>query len=61
VDECGNVVGQVQSMTSSIESEEAEKGKTVTASYGMPLRSCVAAEEIGKLIKQPAKKAAPVK
>lgn len=61
VDECGNVVGQVQSMTSSVESEEAEKGKTVTASYGMPLRSCVSAEEIAKLIRQPAKKVVPKK
>ena len=55
VDECGNVVGQVQSITSSLEEEEGEKGKNVTTSYGMPLRSCVSAEEIGKLARQPAK------
>ena len=57
VDACGNVVGQVQSITSSLEEEEGEKGKSVTTSYGMPLRSCVSAEEIGKLVKQPAKSA----
>ena len=57
VDECGNVVGQVQSITSSLEEEEGEKGKSVTTSYGMPLRSCVSAEEIGKLVRQPAKDA----
>ena len=61
VDDCGNLVGQVQSITSSLEEEEAEKGKTVTASYGMPLRFCVSAEEIAKLIKQPGKKASPAK
>ena len=55
VDECGNVVGQVQSITSSLEEEEGEKGKAVTTSYGMPLRSCVAAEEIAKLTRPPLK------
>ena len=57
VDECGNVVGQVQSITTSIEEEEGEKGKSVATSYGMPLRSCVSAEEIAKLLKLPAKAA----
>ena len=57
VDEYGNVIGQVQSITSSLEEEEGEKGKSVTTSYGMPLRSCVSAEEIGKLVRQPAKDA----
>ena len=51
VDECGNVVGQVQSITTSIEEEEGEKGKNIATSYGMPLRSCVSAEEIAKLAK----------
>lgn len=55
VDECGNVVGQVQSITSSLEEEEGEKGNGITTSYGMPLRSCVSAEEIAKLVKQPPK------
>lgn len=49
VDECGNVVGQVQSITSSIEDQKDGDGKNVTTSYGMPLRSCVSAEEIAKL------------
>ena len=57
VDECGNVVGQVQSITTSLEEEEGEKGKNVATSYGMPLRSCVSAEEIAKLMKLPAKAA----
>ena len=57
VDECGNVIGQVQSITTSIEEEEGEKGKSVATSYGMPLRSCVSAEEIAKLLKLPAKAA----
>lgn len=51
VDQCANVVGQVESITSSIEDEKGEDGKTVSASYGMPLRSCVAAEEILKLMR----------
>ena len=55
VDECGNVIAQVQSITSSLEEEEGEKGRNVTTSYGMPLRSCVSAMEIGKLVKPPAK------
>ena len=57
VDECGNVVGQVESITASWESEPMEKGKPVAASYGMPLRACIAAEEIAKL----AVKAEPAK
>ena len=57
VDECGNVIGQVQSITSSLEEEDGEKGRNVTTSYGMPLRSCVSAEEIAKLAKLPAKSA----
>ena len=57
VDECGNVVGQVESITASWETEPGEKGKSVSASYGMPLRACVAAEEIAKL----AVKAEPAK
>ena len=50
VDECGNVVGQVESITTSLEEEKAGRGKTITSSFGMPLRICVSAEEIGKLI-----------
>ena len=53
VDECGNVVGQVESITSSIEDEKGDDGKNVTTSYGMPLRSCVASEEIAKLTRHP--------
>ena len=53
VDECGNVVGQVESITSSIEDEKGGDGKNVTTSYGMPLRSCVASEEIAKLTRPP--------
>ncbi len=49
VDECGNVVGQVESITTSLEQEKASRGKTITSSFGMPLRMCVSAEEIGKL------------
>ena len=56
-DECGNVVGQVESITSSIEDEKGDDGKNVTTSYGMPLRSCVSAEEIGKLTRLPEKQA----
>jgi hypothetical protein len=55
VDEFGNVVGQVESITSSLEKEEAEKGATVTTSFGMPLRSCISAREIASLFKRPAK------
>ncbi len=55
VDECGNVVGQVESITSSLEQEKGGEGKNVTTSYGMPLRSCVASEEIAKLARPPAK------
>ena len=57
VDECGNVVGQVQSITSSIEDEKGDDGKKVTTSYGMPLRSCVSAEEIAKLTRPAVKHA----
>ncbi|MEO6739334.1 MAG: serine protease [Chthoniobacteraceae bacterium] len=56
VDECGNVVGQVESITSSIEDQKDGDGKNVTTSFGMPLRSCVASEEIAKLAR-PAKHA----
>jgi S1-C subfamily serine protease len=55
-DECGNVVGQVESITSSIEDEKGDDGKNVTTSYGMPLRSCVSAEEIAKLTRPPEKR-----
>lgn len=57
VDESGNVVGQVESITSSIEKEEGEKGVSVTTSYGMPLRSCISAKEIAALTRRPAKPA----
>jgi S1-C subfamily serine protease len=53
VDESGNVVGQVESITSSIEKEDGGKDATVTSSYGMPLRSCISAKEIEALIKHP--------
>ncbi len=56
VDECGNVIGQVESITSSVEEEKGEKGASVTTSYGMPLRSCVSSEEIAKLTRPPAKR-----
>ena len=56
VDECGNVVGQVESITSSIEDEKGDDGKNVTTSYGMPLRSCVSSEEIAKLARPAAKR-----
>jgi S1-C subfamily serine protease len=56
VDECGNVVGQVESITSSLEDEKGDDGKNVTTSYGMPLRSCVASEEIAKLARPPVKR-----
>ena len=56
VDECGNVVGQVESITSSIEDQKDGDGKNVTTSFGMPLRSCVASEEMAKLAR-PAKHA----
>ncbi len=52
VDERGNVIAQVESITASLEEENGEKGDTVTTSYGMPHRSCVAAEEIAKLVKR---------
>lgn len=55
VDECGNVVGQVEAITTSIEEEKDENGKNVATSYGMPLRSCVASEELAKLVRAPAK------
>ena len=57
VDESGNVVGQVQSITSSIEDQKGDDGKNVTTSFGMPLRSCVSAEEIAKLTRPAAKRA----
>jgi S1-C subfamily serine protease len=57
VDECGNVIGQVESITSTLEDEKGEDGKNVTTSYGMPLRSCVSSEEIAKLARMPAKHA----
>lgn len=57
VDECGNVVGQVQSITAELSEEEGEKGAKATTSYGMPLRSCVSAEEIAKLARRPPKAA----
>ena len=57
VDEFGNVVGQVESITSSIEDQKDGDGKNVTTSYGMPLRSCVSAEEIAKLTRPAAKHA----
>ncbi len=51
VDECGNVIAQVESISTSLEEEKGEdKTKSYTTSYGMPIRSCVSAEEIGKLI-----------
>ena len=56
-DECGNVVGQVESITSSIADEKGDDGKNVTTSYGMPLRSCVSSEEIAKLTRAPTKRA----
>ena len=56
-DECGNVVGQVESITSSIADEKGDDGKNVTTSYGMPLRSCVSSEEIAKLARPPVKRA----
>jgi S1-C subfamily serine protease len=56
VDECGNVVGQVESITSSLEDEKGDDGKNVTTSYGMPLRSCVASEEIAKLARPAVKR-----
>ncbi|MEO6788600.1 MAG: serine protease [Chthoniobacteraceae bacterium] len=56
VDECGNVVGQVESITSSIEDQKGDDGKNVTTSFGMPLRSCVASEEIARLTRAPAKR-----
>lgn len=55
VDEFGNVIGQVESITSSVEEEKGDKGSGVTTSYGMPLRSCVSSEEIAKLTRPPAK------
>ena len=57
VDECGNVVGQVESITSSLEEEKGGEGKNITTSYGMPLRSCVSSEEIAKLTRTPVKPA----
>lgn len=56
VDECGNIVGQVQSITSSLEEQKGDEGRNVTTSYGMPLRSCVSAEEIAKLVRPAAKR-----
>lgn len=55
VDECGNVIGQVEAITTSIEEEKDEKGKSVATSYGMPVRSCISSEEIAKLVRPPAK------
>ena len=57
VDEFGNVVGQVQSITSSIEDQKGDDGKNVTTSFGMPLRSCVSSEEIAKLTRPVSKSA----
>ncbi len=57
VDECGNVVGQVESITSSLEDQKGDDGKKVTTSFGMPLRSCVSSEEIAKLTKPAVKNA----
>jgi hypothetical protein len=57
VDECGNVVGQVESITSSLDEEKSDEGKNVTTSYGMPLRSCVSSEEIAKLARPAVKRA----
>ena len=56
VDECGNVIGQVESITSSLEEQKGDEGKNVTTSYGMPLRSCVSSEEIAKLVRPAAKR-----
>jgi len=56
VDDFGNAIGQVQSITTSIEEEKGDKGASVMTSYGMPLRSCVSAEEIAKLTRPPAKR-----
>lgn len=53
VDEYGNVVAQVESISTSLEEEQGsdkDKGKTFTTSYGMPIRSCVSAEEMLKLV-----------
>ncbi len=52
VDECGNIVGQIEGITTSLEEEKGEDGKNFTTSYGMPLRACVSAEEIAKLVKR---------
>jgi S1-C subfamily serine protease len=54
VDECGNVLGQVQAITASFEEEKTKKGGVVESSYGMPLRACSAAEEVLRMIKRPA-------
>jgi serine protease Do len=52
VDDRGNVIAQVESITASLEEEDGdEKDRKVTTSYGMPIRSCVSAEEIAKLIR----------
>ncbi len=50
-DERGNIVAQIEGITTSLEEEKGEDGKNLTTSYGMPLRSCVSAEEIAKLAK----------
>ena len=55
-DECGNVVGQVESITSSLEDEKGDDGKNVTTSFGMPLRSCVSSEEIRRLTRPATKR-----
>lgn len=57
VDEYGNVVGQVESITSSLEDQKGDDGKNVTTSFGMPLRSCVSSEEIAKLARPVSKSA----
>ena len=57
VDEYGNIIAQVESITANFEEEtgdgkakDKDKDKTYTTSYGMPIRACVSAEEIGKLV-----------
>lgn len=57
VDEYGNVIGQVESITSSVEDQKGDDGKNVTTSFGMPLRSCVSSEEIAKLMRPVSKSA----
>lgn len=57
VDECGNVIGQVESISANLEEEEGSlKGKSVVTSYGMPIRACISSEEIARLVTKPAAK-----